>query len=105
MVCKNIFEGFCNQEHFNKFEHWNKECQNIIRGSTRGIYENMAAYSMRTLDGISLKNEKQAKSFQYCFDSLTSIKKETYGIGNSKYSPKKIYSQLEKTAKRILIKK
>ena len=60
---------------------------------------------MRALDGISFKNEKQAKSFQYCFDSLTSIKKETYGIGNSKYSPKKIYSQLEKTAKRILIKK
>ena len=101
---KNIFEIFCNQDCFNKFESWDKDCQNIIRGSARGIYENMAAYSMRALDGISFKNEKQAKSFQYCFDSLTSIKKETYGIGNSKYSPKKIYSQLEKTAKRILIK-
>ena len=101
---KNIFEDFCNQEYFSKFEYWNKECLDIVKGSVRGIYENMASYSMKALHNISFKNEKKAKSFQYCFDSLTSIKKETYGIGNSKYSLKMIYSQLEKTAKRILIK-
>ena len=44
------------------------------------------------------------KRFGHCFDYLTSIEKEEYGIRNSKYSLKKIYSQLEKTAKRILMK-
>jgi hypothetical protein len=101
---KNIFEDFCNQEYFSKFEYWNKECLDIVKGSVRGIYENMASYSMKALHNISFKNEKEAESFRHCFDYLTSIEKEEYGIRNSKYSLKEIYSQLEKTAKRILMK-
>ena len=101
---RSIFGKFGGGSILDCFEHWDKECLQIIEESVASIYQNMANVSLTGLKSLNFKNKKQAESFTSCIDRVTSIERNLETVKDFRKKHIKIYDAIEAAARKLLKK-
>ena len=99
---RSIFGKFGGGSILDCFEHWDKECLQIIEESVASIYQNMANVSLTGLKSLNFKNKKQAESFTLCIDRVTSIERNLETVKDFRKKHIKIYDAIEAAARKLL---
>jgi len=101
---RSILKKFGSDSSLDSFQHWDKECLQIIEESVASIYENMANASLKGLKSLHFKNKKLAKSFDNCIDEVISIERDLETVKDFRKTQIKIYDAIEKAAHKLLKK-
>ncbi|MBT23850.1 MAG: hypothetical protein CMD62_06285 [Gammaproteobacteria bacterium] len=99
---RSIFGKFGGGSILDCFEHWDKECLQIIEESVAAIYQNMANVSLTGLKSLNFKNKKQAESFSTCIDRVTSIERNLETVKDFRKKHIQIYDAIEAAALKLL---
>ena len=101
---RSIFEKFGGDSVLDSFQHWDKECLQIIEESVASIYQNMANVSLTGLKSLHFKNKKLAKSFDICIDKVISIERDLETVKDFRKRQIKIYHAIEAASHKLLKK-
>ena len=99
---RSIFKKFGGSSFLDSFQHWDKECLQIIEESVASIYQNMANVSLIGLKSLNFKSKKHAKSFDNCIDEVISIEGDLEAVKDFRKKHIKIYDAIEAAAQKLL---